>query len=263
MLRFWFLPVLSVGLLSAAMPASAQVTLDLHALQALPGPGSLPPPNRAAPHPTQHRAVRPPAEATTLPAENTASAPVATTTPATPPTAAKASPAPPAAVATANPAVQPALPRSVPETATIAPIAPAPEGAPPPPPPVSDQATTAAAPTQSGLRLTFAAGQSDLSPESVASIKKLVENAPSNDMVSFNVMAYAPGSADDPSTARRVSLSRAMAVRSALVGDGVSSARIYVRALGEQYGSGPPDRVDVTVAGLTGDTQSASQAPPK
>ena len=71
----------------------------------------------------------------------------------------------------------------------------------------------------------------------------------------FNVLAYAPGKADDPSTARRISLSRAMAVRSALVADGVPSARIFVRALGEQYGDGPPDRVDISVTGANAPIQ--------
>jgi hypothetical protein len=32
----------------------------------------------------------------------------------------------------------------------------------------------------------------------------------------------------------------------------VSSTRIYVRAMGSGGGSGPPDRVDVTVMGLSG-----------
>jgi outer membrane protein OmpA-like peptidoglycan-associated protein len=144
------------------------------------------------------------------------------------------------------------MPESVPDTATIAPIAPQPPPPgtqPPPPPPVSDKATTAAAPTTSGLRLTFASGASDLSPESSASIKQLTQDAPKGDETTFNVLAYAPGKPDDPSTARRVSLSRAMAVRSALVADGVPSARIFVRALGEQYGDGPPDRVDLSVTG--------------
>lgn len=128
--------------------------------------------------------------------------------------------------------------------------------APPPPateapaaPPVSDKAATNAAPTVSGLRVTFASGQSDLSPASVASIKELAAAAPTGDATSFNVMAYAPGSPDDPSTARRISLSRAMAVRSALVADGVASARIFVRAMGAQHGDGPADRVDVDVLG--------------
>jgi len=153
------------------------------------------------------------------------------------------------------------MPESVPDTASIAPItpsAPPPGAEPPPPPPVSDKATTAAAPTTTGLRLTFAPGASDLSPESSSSIKQLTEAAPPGDATTFNVLAYAPGKADDPSTARRVSLSRAMAVRSALVADGVPSARIFVRALGEQFGDGPPDRVDLSV---TGANAPASPAP--
>jgi hypothetical protein len=40
-----------------------------------------------------------------------------------------------------------------------------------------------------------------------------------------------------------------LAVRSALIADGVSSARIYVRALGATGGADAPDRVDVTVLG--------------
>ena len=229
-------------LLQAVMPATAQVTVDLHALQALPGggePAVVRPLYRPAPHP----AARPLPEAAAPGPEKS------------PPAAAP--------VATASPPVQPELPRAVPDTANITPIPPAPEGVPPPPPAVSATASTAAQPTQTGLRLTFAPGQSDLSPESMTSLKTLAQGAPTGDTVSFNVMAYAPGSPDDPSTARRVSLSRAMAVRSALVGDGISSARIYVRALGAQYGSGPPDRVDVSVLGANGGPQSASDAAPK
>jgi len=149
---------------------------------------------------------------------------------------------------------QPALPENVPDTASINPIAPPepPAGAaPPPPPPVSAKAATTAEATTVGLRLTFVAEQSDLSPESIGSIKELAAKAPPGDDTTFNVMAYAPGKHDDPSTARRISLSRAMAVRSALVANGVPSARIFVRALGEQYGDGPPNRVDIDVTGST------------
>jgi outer membrane protein OmpA-like peptidoglycan-associated protein len=167
---------------------------------------------------------------------------------------------PPSAPATAAPL---AIPETVPQTAMITPIAPPPAAAPPPPPPVSDKAATNAAPTSSGLRITFAAGQSDLSPESVASIRQFATAAPAGDTANFNVMAYAPGSSDDPSTARRISLSRAMAVRSALVADGVSSARIYVRAMGAQYGEGPPDRVDVNVLGTNDPGPVAAQAAPR
>ncbi|HVY15576.1 MAG TPA: OmpA family protein, partial [Rhodopila sp.] len=141
------------------------------------------------------------------------------------------------------------LPQQAPETASITPITPPPATAAPPPPPVSADAKTAVAPTPAGLRLTFAPGQADLSPESAASIKQFAAAAPAGGGATFNVQAYAPGSKDDPSSARRLSLSRAMAVRSALVSDGVESARIFVRALGSQYGSGPADRVDIDVMG--------------
>ena len=62
-------------------------------------------------------------------------------------------------------------------------------------------------------------------------------------------MAYAAGTPEDPSTARRLSLSRALAVRSALMADGVTSSRIYVRALGATGGDEAPDRVDLAVMG--------------
>ncbi|HEY1412310.1 MAG TPA: OmpA family protein [Rhodopila sp.] len=142
------------------------------------------------------------------------------------------------------------MPQNAPTTASINPIVPPQPAAgspPPPPPPESDKALTTAAPAAGGLRLTFAPGQSDLNPESIASIKQLAASAPAGDETTFSVEAYAPGTANDPSTARRLSLSRAMAVRSALVVDGVPSAQIFVRALGQQYGNGPPDRVDIGV----------------
>ena len=220
------LPILSAIFLTAATPVFAQVTVDLHALQALP--------ERSAPS----RTARPaPSPSPTTPR-------VVLREPTSPPAAAPA------------PAPQPALPETVPNTASISPLEPPPASA-PPPPPVSSSATTAVAATTAGLRLTFAAGESDLNPESSASIKQLTTVAPPSDATTFNVLAYAPGKPDDPSTARRVSLSRAMAVRSALIADGVPSARIFVRAMGAQAGDGPPDRVDLSVTGPSSDTASA------
>ena len=150
------------------------------------------------------------------------------------------------------------MPEAPPQTAAIQPVAPPPpSAAPPPPPPVSADGGTVAAPTTSGLRLTFESGKSDLTPGNVDSIKQLTAQAGKSDNTSYTVSAYAPGTADDPSTARRLSLSRAMAVRSALVANGVPSPRIFVRALGAQYGDGPPDRVDLDVEGAA--PQAASK----
>ena len=60
------------------------------------------------------------------------------------------------------------------------------------------------------------------------------------------VMAYASGS-DDAGKARRLSLSRALAVRSYLIEQGIGSTRIDVRALGDAAEGGPADRVDLMV----------------
>jgi outer membrane protein OmpA-like peptidoglycan-associated protein len=63
----------------------------------------------------------------------------------------------------------------------------------------------------------------------------------------LQLVAYASGGDDAGSQARRLSLSRALAVRSYLIDQGVRSTRMDVRALGNRVPSGPPDRVDVVV----------------
>jgi outer membrane protein OmpA-like peptidoglycan-associated protein len=61
----------------------------------------------------------------------------------------------------------------------------------------------------------------------------------------LQLKAYAGGTNDSSSSARRLSLSRALAVRAFLIESGVRSTRIDVRALGRAADSGPPDRVDM------------------
>lgn len=234
------------GLLCAAAPALAQVTVDLHALDALPGarpPAQEAPPRRALPKPASRplASSRPNKPAPRQPAATPAPEP-STTTATQAPTAPQAVPVPPAAT----------LPAAPPPTIALAPVPPPPpaaQAAPPPPPPISDTAASAANATGAGLRVTFGTGETDLSPASATAIQNLVRTAPQGDSTSFNVVAYAAGTPEDPSTARRLSLSRALAVRSALIADGVSSTRIYVRALGALAGDGPPDRVDLSVLG--------------
>jgi len=169
----------------------------------------------------------------------------ATPTPPTssPPAAASAQPTPPPATIAAAPPPVAVIP-------PVQPPAPPAHAAPPAAPPVATNAATSAAATATGLRLTFTKGQSDLSPDSVTSIKQLVQSVPHTDTTTYNVLAFASGDPDDPSVARRMSLSRALAVRSALRTDGVPSARIYLRALGsEPEKDGPPDRVEINVTG--------------
>ena len=59
--------------------------------------------------------------------------------------------------------------------------------------------------------------------------------------------AYAEGTAQTASRARRLSLSRALAVRSYLIDRGVRSTRMDVRALGNSVTQGPADRVDIII----------------
>jgi outer membrane protein OmpA-like peptidoglycan-associated protein len=167
--------------------------------------------------------------------------------------------APPTLPAAPQPPPPPAtVPAAPPPVASIAPIQPpAPPANPqaPPAPPIVAGAATKAAATATGLRLTFANDKSDLSPGSADSIKHFVQTAPSGDTTTFNVLAYASGDPNDPSVARRLSLERAIAVRSALMADGVPSSRIYLRALGFEPGRGPPDRVDLNVLGANASAQ--------
>ena len=99
---------------------------------------------------------------------------------------------------------------------------------------MATNAVARAAASGNGLRITFGAGTSDLSPDGAAAIKRLAGGVPPDSSGTFNVLAYAAATPGDPSTARRLSLSRALAVRKALMADGIASSRIYVRALGSQ-----------------------------
>jgi outer membrane protein OmpA-like peptidoglycan-associated protein len=97
------------------------------------------------------------------------------------------------------------------------------------------------------VRLVFEAGKADLTPADQAAIQDLARAIPAPAAESVSVLAYAAGKPDDPSTARRLSLSRGLAVRSVLLASGVPSAQIYVRALGATSSNGPADRVELTV----------------
>jgi len=250
-------PLLVIALL-AGVPASAQVTVNLNALDVLPQHAASARPARHAArqvHAPQHLAT---AAEPTLPVppvppatQMAASAPAAPPRPVVPPAPAAARP-PPAAT----------IPAAPPAEVALAPLAPTtPSAVPPAHPPVAAHAASAAAPSASGLTVTFGSDQSDLSSSSDAAIQKLARAAPNSDTTSFNVLAYAHGDPQDPSTARRLSLSRALAIRSALMAAGVPSTRVYVRALGDQGGKGPPDRAEITVMGLNAPAATAAATP--
>ncbi len=172
--------------------------------------------------------------------------------PAPKPAAKPATPAPATPAAPALPALAPAPPPNVALPPPIAvPTRPAP---PPQPAPISADAASRTERLNAGLRVIFGTGRSDITPDTDAAIRALVKGgpgtAPAAPNAAFTVTSFAAGDAQDPSTPRRLSLSRALAVRSVLMGQGIASTRIYVRALGPSspgYGDGPSDRADIVV----------------
>jgi outer membrane protein OmpA-like peptidoglycan-associated protein len=124
---------------------------------------------------------------------------------------------------------------------------------PPPPPspaPLSNDAPDTVETIAGGVRVTFGSDRFDLNPAGETALQALVRSARPGTDTTYTVTSYAAGSPDDPSTPRRLSLSRALSVRGVLMAAGVASVRIYVRALGAStpaIAEGPPDRVDVTV----------------
>jgi outer membrane protein OmpA-like peptidoglycan-associated protein len=135
--------------------------------------------------------------------------------------------------------------------------------APPPSPvPIAADAPGEARAIPSGLRVTFGADRADLNPGSAAAITALATAAATPD-ATYTITAYASGG-DDPSMPRRLSLSRALAARGALMEAGVASVRIYVKALGASspaIADGPPDRVDIVVAAGRGKAEPPPATP--
>ena len=152
-------------------------------------------------------------------------------------------PLPPAPVAAPEPS----------PTATVALAPPEPEPLPEPvatplPEPVVAALTPQAAPAAGEiLSIPFASESPELPGDAEGKLRAIAEQLAANDALRAQVKAYADGSKGSASTARRLSLSRALAVRSVLIELGVRSTRIDVRALGDRNEGGAPDRVDILV----------------
>lgn len=156
----------------------------------------------------------------------TAAAPEAPATPEPPQI-----PAPPAISSTPQPMPEPP---STPRVAAVSPAIPAAPAAAP-------QAETPAA----TIALAFEPDDARLNETHRALLKSIVARMNEDPDSTVQLLAYAQ--ADNRSKARRLSLSRALAVRSYLLSQDVRNTRIEVRALGDQIPSGKPDRVDVVL----------------
>ena len=167
------------------------------------------------------------------------------------------------ATPTPVPASNPVPAKQVKKTAAPAPkkaMSPAPP--PPPPPPKiaavpepelsTEQASVKSQfikiePGQS-IRIVFDEAATKL-PDSVKDyLRKLADGVHDKKNLSLRLMAYADAEGLSASKARRLSLSRALSVRSFLIESGVRSTRIGVMALGSKTPDNPKNRVDISIA---------------
>ena len=199
------------------------------------GSVSLKPPTqtkrRAAPARPKVAKRPPPKPRVTAPAvPKVAAVPKAPVAPPPPPPTAATTPPPPPAINPPRPAVK----------------------APPPPPQQSAALTSRLAPTGAlkpgqQFRLGFDSGSAAISDDTETQLEGVAKSMKQDGNLRLQLLAYAGGGAQTPSQARRLSLSRALAVRSKLIEKGIRSTRIDVRALGNKSEGGPPDRVDIII----------------
>jgi outer membrane protein OmpA-like peptidoglycan-associated protein len=95
-------------------------------------------------------------------------------------------------------------------------------------------------------RLLFEKGGAELSEAARRSLGGVLGEPKRDEESCLTLLAFADV-ADDASQARRLSLSRALAVRSYLIDKGIRSTRIDVRAMGATESGGAPDRVDLVL----------------
>jgi outer membrane protein OmpA-like peptidoglycan-associated protein len=230
---------------------------------------TAPPLRRAAP---PRQIVRAPTPKPASPASATPTAPSA------PPTTIARRAVPPPPVTTAPPQSAPSVPE-VPRAASRVPpapdivartppppvpssAAPAPAASAAPAPPTATSPPTAIAPPRQtasltpsdqgfgvgrSYRLAFASGESKLDDASTAMLEEIAEGAQADSDIRLKLLAYAGAEGQTASQSRRLSLSRALAVRSYLIDKGVRSVQFEVQAKGNKLDGGPPDRVDVQV----------------
>lgn len=103
-------------------------------------------------------------------------------------------------------------------------------------------------PTLADLTLSFTGHSSDLTSEAQRKLNNVIQQMGGSIEGRLQVRGYAAGEDGSQSSARRIALSRTLAVRSYLMDHGVNPARVDVRAMGSETDRSPLDRVDLIFA---------------
>ncbi|MFQ5775993.1 MAG: OmpA family protein, partial [Kiloniellaceae bacterium] len=219
-----------------------------------PAPAPAQPPPKAQSRPQAQTAARPAPKPRPQPQAQPAAPPP-------PPAAQKpAAPPPPPALIKELEAAPVARPEPPPPPALTRELEAGRKPATPPAPPAAEallgaQPTgtqKAALPPSGGLtetRLVFEQGSAELSEAAKAQLQVLAKQLAQNSAARVQLLAYAKDTGNGSSRARRLSLSRALAVRAFLIDQGIRSTRLDVRALGNKVDGGPADRVDILPQG--------------
>jgi len=157
-------------------------------------------------------------------------------------------PLPKPQLAAAAPKAPPPPPASVAKPMAAPPPAPAPQPKAAAPAVTASAATTAAPALAHLTTVRFAQGRSEIPPEGQDQLNTIASQLASNPKLRLQLVAYASGTGEDAVAARRLSLARAVQMRSYLIAKGVPAVRMDVRALGNRNDDGGPgDRVDVVI----------------
>lgn len=208
----------------------------------------------SAPEPTSAPDTAPISAVTQEPMEE----PVAPTETAEAATPAEQTPPPPPQALSQTPATAEAVTDEATETAqqdaTPAPASPSSVVVDLPPKLEEMQPGVASLPPSTGplsdgdnMRIVFENDSSKLPTDAREALKTLSARMNQQDGLRLQLLAYAGGTDTSASAARRLSLSRALAVRSYLIENGVRSTRIDVRALGNKSTEAVTERVDITI----------------
>jgi len=246
---------IAAGVVSAGVVSTSAVAAGVPAPNYAYNPGAyLPAP---PPGPIESRMVAIP-ELGNAPSRRESYTPVPTYTPppppVAPPVAARPEPTPtpmPVAVRVVPPPAATPAPVAAPVVATPAPTVAAPAPAPPPP----ARATAAAAPPLPpepavqpprgtvAATIAFTGQSAELNDAARTDLDRLAKNLGDRSLRQIEIRAYAGGA--DPDS-RKISLARALVVRSYLIDKGVKT-RIEVGAYGGDSRGGSSDRVDILV----------------
>ncbi len=93
-------------------------------------------------------------------------------------------------------------------------------------------------------QMLFKGDDSQITASMATVLQEIQHNLEKNQSMRLQLHAFATGENGNPSSARRISLSRALSVREYLKNNGIRATRMDIRALGDRTDKNPMDRVD-------------------